>query len=278
MSDKAFAVQSFRERRPRRELRPFVTCVWMQEVAKDSCPYPYQSLPNGSSELVWELGSAPKFIGPQTPPRETLLPPGTVTIGVRFRPAAPLAAPVSELVDLEADAEAICGRWVVDVGECLLETSSLDRAADAVEAALLREGVDDAAPDPIASEFIHRLLASPTANLRTLTTALFISERQLRRRCEAAAGMSPKALQRIFRFQRFLALANSDSGHTSLDLGRLARETGYADQAHLSRETVRLAGLPPKRLLRDWQDDCSGVHDHAASRSQFRPPAPSSHT
>jgi AraC-like DNA-binding protein len=278
MTENAFAVQSFRERRPRQELQPFVTCVWMQEVANDSSPYPYQSLPNGSSELVWELGSAPKFIGPQTRPRETLLPPGTVTIGVRFRPAAPLAAPVRELVDLEADAEAICGRWVVDVGECLLETSSLDRAADAVEAALLREGVDDAAPDPIASELIHRLLASPTANLRTLTTALFISERQLRRRCEAAAGMSPKALQRIFRFQRFLALANSDSRRTSLDLGRLARETGYADQAHLSRETVRLAGLPPKRLLRDWQDDCSGIHDHAASRSQFLPPAVSSHT
>jgi AraC-like DNA-binding protein len=278
MTENAFAAQSFRERRPRQELQPFVTCVWMQEVANDSSPYPYQSLPNGSSELVWELGSAPKFIGPQTRPRETLLPPGTVTIGVRFRPAAPLAAPVRELVDLEADAEAICGRWVVDVGECLLETSSLDRAADAVEAALLREGVDDAAPDPIASELIHCLLASPTANLRTLTTALFISERQLRRRCEAAAGMSPKALQRIFRFQRFLALANSDSRRTSLDLGRLARETGYADQAHLSRETVRLAGLPPKRLLRDWQDDCSGTHDHAASRSQFLPPVVSSHT
>jgi hypothetical protein len=101
MSDKAFAVQSFRERLPRPELRPFVTCVWMQEVAHDSSPYPYQSLPNGSSELVWELGSAPKFIGPQTRPRETLLPPGTVTIGVRFRPAARLTAPVPELVDLE---------------------------------------------------------------------------------------------------------------------------------------------------------------------------------
>jgi AraC-like DNA-binding protein len=90
--------------------------------------------------------------------------------------------------------------------------------------------------------------------------------------------MSPKALQRIFRFQRFLALAHSDSRHTSPDLGRLARETGYADQAHLSRETVRLAGLPPKRLLRDWQDDCSGTHDHAASRAQFLPPVVSSHT
>jgi AraC-like DNA-binding protein len=32
------------------------------------------------------------------------------------------------------------------------------------------------------------------------------------------------------------------------DLARLATETGYADQAHLTRESTRLAGLPPTAL------------------------------
>jgi AraC-like DNA-binding protein len=32
------------------------------------------------------------------------------------------------------------------------------------------------------------------------------------------------------------------------DLAWLAAETGYADQAHLTRECVRLAGLPPAAL------------------------------
>jgi AraC-like DNA-binding protein len=60
----------------------------------------------------------------------------------------------------------------------------------------------------------------------------------------AAVGYGPKTLQRILRFQRFLTLAQ-----TSTDLARLALEAGYADQAHLTRECSRLAGLPPAALL-----------------------------
>jgi AraC-like DNA-binding protein len=194
-----------------------------------------------------------------------------VTIGVRFRPgvAATFASSLAELVDGETDAEQLCGRWVLEVGERLVEASSLEAAADAVEGAVVQAHVHDTARDPVASELIQRLLTSPALNIRTLASSLFISERQLRRRCEAAAGLSPKALQRIFRFQRFLAVF-AEGNPAGSDLGRIARETGYADQAHLSRETVRLAGLPPGQLIRDWQHDCSGVHDHTASRSLFR--------
>jgi AraC-like DNA-binding protein len=242
-------------------------------VAHDSAPYLYETIPNGSAELVWKLGSAPKLIGPQTHRRETLLSPGTVTVGVRLRPgmAARLAIPPAELVDVEAEAESVCGRWAVEVGERLIDASSPDAAADAVETALLRKAADGATPDPIALQLMHRLLTSPTAGVRALASSMFISERQLRRRCQTAAGIGPKALQRIFRFQRFLAHANSHSSHAATSLGRLAREIGYADQAHLSRETVRLAGVPPAQLLREWQHECS-CHDHAASRSQFRLP------
>jgi AraC-like DNA-binding protein len=37
-----------------------------------------------------------------------------------------------------------------------------------------------------------------------------------------------------------------------VELARAALLAGYADQAHLSRETRRLAGLSPRQLL-DWQ-------------------------
>jgi AraC-like DNA-binding protein len=41
--------------------------------------------------------------------------------------------------------------------------------------------------------------------------------------------------------------APADGGRP--DLARLALEAGYADQAHLTRECSRLAGLPPAALL-----------------------------
>ncbi len=73
-----------------------------------------------------------------------------------------------------------------------------------------------------------------------------IGDRQLRRRFADAVGYGPKTLQRILRFQRFLALAEREAAP---DLARLALDAGYADQAHLTRETRRLAGIPPAALL-----------------------------
>ncbi len=37
------------------------------------------------------------------------------------------------------------------------------------------------------------------------------------------------------------------------DLASLAFRLGYADQAHLTRETTRLAGLPPAALAKTFQ-------------------------
>jgi hypothetical protein len=46
---------------------------------------------------------------------------------------------------------------------------------------------------------------------------------------------------------------------------------GYADQAHLTRECVRLSGLPPAELIRQSDIHCRGRHDHSPSfRSLFR--------
>ena len=52
-----------------------------------------------------------------------------------------------------------------------------------------------------------------------LAELLAISNIQLRRRCLDLVGVGPKALQRILRFQGFLALAQAVSSH----LGVVAR-------------------------------------------------------
>ena len=72
-----------------------------------------------------------------------------------------------------------------------------------------------------------------------------LSERTLRRRFEEAFGYGPKTLDRILRFQRFLTLvrASGDASGASL-----AAETGYADQAHLVRESRRLAASTPRDI------------------------------
>ena len=94
-----------------------------------------------------------------------------------------------------------------------------------------------------------RLLAAPAARAEDVAVQIGLSPRQFRRRCEAAVGYGPKMLQRVLRFRRFVSLA--DKAGASADLAQAAVDAGYADQPHLTRETVRLAGLPPAALIRE---------------------------
>jgi AraC-like DNA-binding protein len=262
--------QSFRERLPSLPLREVVTCVWIQQVGNESPPYRHRTIPNGSAELVCALGSMPKIVGPQTGPTEELVPPGTVTFGVRFRPAyasALLGMPAVELVALEIDAQDVCGRWTIELGERLTASASPQVACTLLERELARRARDCAPPDRVALGAVHALLHRHRG-VHALARSLDVSERQLRRRCESAIGVTPKVLERMFRFQRLLALARAD-GAPPVSLTRLAREAGYADQSHLTRDTVHLAGRPPAQHLDDSDHDCRCAHDHSASWLQL---------
>lgn len=74
--------------------------------------------------------------------------------------------------------------------------------------------------------------------------AVGLSERQLHRRCREVFGYGPKLLSRVLRLQRALRLARCGT-----PFAEVAGAAGYADQAHLARETRALAGVPLTELL-----------------------------
>lgn len=74
--------------------------------------------------------------------------------------------------------------------------------------------------------------------------ALGITGRHLRRLMLEHTGLSPKALQRVRRFQRFVRAADAGMG-----LAAAAAHAGYADQPHLTREVRSLAGVAPMQLV-----------------------------
>jgi AraC-like DNA-binding protein len=260
-------VQTYRERRPAPLAARHVTCVWVQQVAQESAPYTHRTVPNGSAEVLCAIGEVPRVVGPQNGPTEEVLPPGSVVVGVRFRPgAAPsgLGLPASELVDLDLGADELWGGSAVALGEALAACASPQEAAARLEAAIVGRLADGTDLDPIAIEAVSRLLPGRTHDVGSLTSELFISERQLRRRCQAAIGLAPKTLHRMLRFQGFLALAGTRE-RPSTQLARLAAEAGYADQSHLTRESVRLTGISPHALMLESEQHCGCAHDHAAS-------------
>jgi AraC-like DNA-binding protein len=225
-----------------------VACLWAS-VAPGSGGRDALVLPDGCCDLIWEQGAGSYAAGPDTGPVRTSTPPGTVIIGVRFRPSSggpALGLPLSEIRDerpgladvLPAAASSLAKRLPPALDPAVAASQLLD-----VTGLLVSGGTQDLAVGHAAT-----LLRDPAARLEQVASHVDLSERQLRRRFHDAVGYGPKTLQRVFRFQRFVQSVDASRG--TCPLPAAAIQAGYADQAHLTRECVALSGLTPAALAR----------------------------
>jgi AraC-like DNA-binding protein len=237
------------ERAPSEQLRPFVVCSWTRDATPVGADASDRILPDGCVDIIWDEGSL--FVaGPDT--GAVLVDPAaqsTRYAGVRFRPGtAPafLRVPSSELRDQRVPMDALWGATVTRrLTDRLVSTASMSDAVSELERALLDSL--DCEVDPVAAAAISAIATNPSARVAGLADRLGVTERTLHRRVRSAVGYAPKVLQRVTRFRRFLAVAPR---RDELGLAGLARVAGYADQAHLNRECVALAGLTPLELVR----------------------------
>jgi len=86
------------------------------------------------------------------------------------------------------------------------------------------------------------------ARLAGLREPLGISERTLERRFAAHVGGSPAELRAAIRVREAAGRLSRDP---ATSLARLAASCGYHDQAHLTREFRRLAGITPAAYARE---------------------------
>ena len=270
MPDAGSATQRYVERAPIPGLADVVSTVWIQEVTRDSPAYLHRNLPHGGTEIICTIGAPPHVLGPLTGPHLEVLAPGTTVVGMRLRPGAAgalLGVPASELVDLSVPAEALWGRAGTALGERVDAAGSPEPALATLQRSVLARRRSDEDPDPLVTEAVRRLIPGGDTGVAALPHLLAVSERNLRRRCQAAVGLGPKALHRTLRFQGFLARAQEaiGAGRAPSTLAELAVDAGYADQAHLTRECVRLTGTTPRAFLAEAADACACGHDHAAS-------------
>jgi AraC-like DNA-binding protein len=237
----------YREFAPPAALRPSVSCLWVG-VAPPTEHRTTVVLPDACVDLIWEQGRGAYVAGPDTGPAPATSPPGTIIAGVRFAPGAAGAAlrmPMSALLDQRVDAAYLGCRSGASLAHLL--PGSLDPGA-ALGVLIRVAGLmaTEGPADPLVAE-AARLLRRGPVQAEQVAGHLAVSERQLRRRCQAAVGYGPATLRRVLRFRRFVSWA--DAGARGTDLAGAAARLGYADQAHLTRECVRLAGLTPAALL-----------------------------
>ncbi len=250
-----------------------VRTVWIQRTG--AAAYVQRHLPTGGVEVHFPIGGHPQLVGPLTGPEIEVIAPWTTIVGVRFQPgtAPPLPTVLDDLLDQRLGLADLWGSAVDRLVEAMARAATPERALMLLQGHLVQEFRSGGHVDPLVGEAVKALMPWHPVNIGTLATRLALSESQLRRRCLHAVGMSPKVLQRTLRFQGFLALAQAGataSGRRGADgMAGLAIDVGYADQAHLSRECVRLTGLTPRRLLGGDIGRCACGHDHSASYEPF---------
>ena len=224
-----------------------IACVWVSRPGEGT---DNRVLPDACMDIIWD-GSSVFVAGPDTGPVPVEVSPGTAFAGVRFRPGrAPsfLGPPASELLDARIDLADLWGEAAAArLAEELAETESPESAAHVLDRAVAERAGAASRPDAMVDALVDLLRREPAAMgaVQSASNALSVGERRLYRRCCRSVGYGPKTLERVLRFQRALRLA----GQTA-SLALLAARAGYADQAHLSRESRRLAGTTPSDLFR----------------------------
>jgi AraC-like DNA-binding protein len=231
---------------PPPELREHLLCAWTVGPASGGKE---TVLPDGSIDIVWPEGRAPIIAGPDTGPVPSTRTPRSTVVGASFRPgAAPamLGIPADRLRDLRVPLSEAWGRDAERLEASLDGAGSASARLKLLGHELHRRLKRAERPDQLVAAAVARLRNTQPRSVSAIAEELGISERQLRRRFHATVGYGPKTLARVLRFQRMLAIARQRS---SRDLGQLAVEAGYADQAHMTTDCTRLAGLPPGRLI-----------------------------
>jgi AraC-like DNA-binding protein len=235
-------VSSYREIAAPVGLEAFVACVWTSHDGE------VRVLPDACVDIVFSAGRL-VVAGPATEATVAPATPGQPRHGLRFRIGAAgpaLGLPAAELRDEGVALSEVWGRDARAIEDRVAAASSPEAALAALTRGVAQRLPPVDAADREVRQACLTLATERQGSVAATARAVGLSERQLRRRFEAAVGYGPGTLTRVVRFQRFLAEA---AAAPATPLARLAADAGYADQAHLARECRRLAGVPPSALL-----------------------------
>jgi len=207
-------------------------------------------MPDGCVDLFVSSQGEVMIAGPATTFYDLHPDTECVLAGLRLRPGAAgavVGVPVNELTDRRVPVDSIFGVRGYLVAEKLFAATTPSQRVAALQS-MLASYLADAEPlvDSAVIRAIGMLQQRPDRPVSGLAAAVDLSERQLRRRFEAAVGYGPKRFGRILRFQSLLDLIHTHGFRVRW--AQLAVEANYADQPHMINECLALAGMSPLAL------------------------------
>jgi AraC-like DNA-binding protein len=242
---------AYHEHVPSTSVEGIVLSYWAFEAADSAAaPGMHTVWPDGCTSLAIVLvPGAPRTsvcLGATVEARRLPVTPGARYVGIRFWPdvgAACTGYPAALLRDAVLPVPpGLATSWAETAAQVERSAKLADVWAELHRwAASLAPG---AAPDPLVRRAVQ-LVAGAGGDVRVaqVAGAVGCSARTLQRRFSAATGLTIKEYARIRRLRTAL---NARLQNVTESWSGLAAELGYADQSHLIREFVALAGLSPR--------------------------------
>lgn len=197
---------------------------------------------------------------------------GQAGVQVALHPLAARAlfgVPAAELSVTDFDAAPVLGRASERLHQRVADTRGWPDAFALVAQHLVAGRRHRASVRPEVAYAWHLLERSRgRAPVAAVADQVGLSQRHLTTLFRREVGHTPKTVAMLMRFEYATArIADAARRRRRVDLAGIAGEAGYADQAHLTREFVRFAGVPPGVwLAEEFQNIQDGGH---AARSQW---------
>ena len=243
------------EMEPAPELRDVVMSYW--GFAVHALPFPefvHRVWPDGCALIALGYSHGVNVIaavsGPSTVANAVPVQAGEQYWGIRFRPesgAVSCGQDAGAFRDGRRFARDVFGDAILPLVEALATVKDPGDATRLMDAWIRQHRVPPELIDPLVRGAVQHIgRTDGMATMAEVADALNITTRQLQRRFRAVTGMTPKEYANIRRARAALRrVAMGDSARALGGWARLAAESGYADQAHLTREYARLLTLTP---------------------------------
>jgi AraC-like DNA-binding protein len=234
---------------PPGDLAPFLDFCWIVRWdLRGQPPHEQAILPHPNVNLAFEATGAAVHGVDRSVFVRRLTAEGKA-LGLRFRPGGfhPFYnQPISMLNDRVVPARDILSRRADAACAAAMSAEADDTVMADAAFGLLRDA--EATVDPVATEvagMVDRITEDQELRrVAALAGVLEVPERRLQRLFAEYVGVSPKWVMRRARLHE--AALRAESGD-DVDWALLARDLGYADQAHLTRDFTATLGVSPAR-------------------------------
>ncbi len=193
------------------------------------------------------------LLGVRQTPYDVSLHVGTRYWGVRFRPeagAAWLGVTPASLKGQSLPAAHILGDGVLELATTIGALEDTSRVGALLDAWIAARAFDRARIDPVARDATAAIVATDgRRTIADIARDVGVSTRVLQRRFASSVGITPKAFAVLRRGRSALKRVVTDG--VGADVGGwsgVAYASGFADQAHFSREVARLTRFAPEAL------------------------------